>query len=420
MLRLFLSLYFAICLGLVIINYASSFLYQHLQDQFYTDKDNELNNLSQLASAFSQLSLSQIQDSIPYDAQLIEAEDMSLQPEQTSAIDSGSVISLFDNQQNLNLYVKHQQQQLLKIGPIKLSNSSAELANGIIIFSYLILAVFVLIWSRILWRDLTTLKVMAEQVKQGQFTPNTLIKKQSVIYPIVSSFNLMASKIEQLISSQKQMTQAISHDIKTPLARLKFSLAILNSQPQLITKTTDEMLQDVEEIDQLTSELLTYARLENKQVLKIEQVDLQQLMHNTADKLSRNSDLTLDINCNQANAFYCDGHLIERCLQNLITNGFKYAKSKVKVTLITQNKQLTLTVEDDGEGIQAKHHKAVLNPFNRVDNNTSKSGFGLGLAIVNKIVIWHSGQLQISSSSMGGALITITIPDHRYYPSNKM
>lgn len=412
MLRLFISLYLAICLGLVIINYASSFLYQHLQNQYYTDKDNELNNLAQLASAYSELSLSKIQNSIPYISQLIDTEHVNLLPVQIQSLDAGNVITLFDNQQNLFLYVKHQQQHLLKIGPIKLSNPSTDLASGIIIFSYLILAVFVLAWSRILWRDLTTLKVMAEQVKQGRFKPSKLIKKQSVIYPVVSSFNLMTSKIEQLISSQKQMTQAISHDIKTPLARLKFSLALLNSEPQLILKTTKEMLQDVEEIDQLTSELLTYARLENKQTLNIEQVDLQQLINNTAEKLRRNSKMELEIDCVNTNTFYCDGHLIERSLQNLITNGFKYAKTKVKVTLKTTDKQLTLIVEDDGEGIQAKYHKAVLNPFNRLDDNPSKSGFGLGLAIVNKIVIWHSGSLNISRSNLGGALITITIPSH--------
>ena len=435
MLRLFLSLYLAICLGLIVINFSSKQLFEHLQTDTDINQQADIVLMAQLLKGFAALdeknralALSQL----PYSYQELSLQQLHLLPEQTEKLANGEVIILYESDTSLALYVhltdqlakpdkesdkdlgkvRKKTQKVLAIHNIQLSNQEqphSTLQQSIIVISYLSLALFVLAWSRPLWRDLSVIKRVSEQIQKGDLNHKVNIRNTSVIYPVIKSFNIMASKIEELLNNQKQMTHAVSHDIRTPLSRIKFSLAILQNQPELLTQNSKDMLDDVAEIDRLTSELLTFAQLESNQTLNKESVDLNQLLQHLSEKLTRNTELQLNISCPENTWFYCDGHLIERVLQNLITNGFKYAKSVVEVTISTNEKHLTIEVHDDGQGIQPEYRQSVLNPFTTADNSRNKntSGFGLGLAIVSKIVKWHHGTIEIKESHLGGVLVEI-------------
>jgi len=422
MLRLFLSLYLAICLGLVAISFTSNQLFQHLQFDSEINKQTDIEVVAQLAQSFVGLNkstLSQLLTKLPFSNQVIPINQLQLLPEQTSQLNGGRALILYESDNIVAVYVKLNGSELLHINGIELSNTSAHsslLQQVVIVISYMSLALFVLAWSRPLWRDLSRIKHASEHIQCGEFShvrDEVNVKKSSVIYPVVKSFKVMAQKIEELLSNQKQMTHAISHDIRTPLARIKFSLAILQKQPELLEKNSQDMLEDVAEIDRLTSELLTFAKLEHQQTLNKENVDIQQMLQHLAEKLQRNSDIQLNVNCSENTWLNCDGHLIERALQNVITNGFKYAKSVVEVTVTKHAQQLIIEVHDDGIGIKPEFRESVLNPFATADNsrNKSTSGFGLGLAIVNKIITWHQGGLQIKTSDLGGVLVEITLPN---------
>ena len=434
MIRLFLSLYFAICLGLVAINLTSNLLFEHLQSDSDINSQIDIHRIAQIVQGFKNLEepeLSKVLKALPFQTKILTSQQLQLLPEQQTTLAQGEALTLFESGNRLSVYIRLNENaeansaKLLHISGIELTSgneSNSVLSQVIILLSYLLLGLFVLAWSRPLWRDLTLLKQASEQIQQGDFEITTKVSRRSVIYPVVHSFNLMATKISELVSNQQQMTHAVSHDIRTPLARIKFSLAILKQQPELIEQTSEDMLEDVAEIDQLTSELLTFAKLENEQSVRMENVNLHQLLANLAEKLSRNSGIQLNTYCDEETWFQCDGYLIERCLQNLITNGFKYANSKVEVyirmdtsshakDLTDAAKQVVIEVHDDGNGIAPEHRETVMEAFSRVDDSRNKNtgGFGLGLAIVNKIVGWHKGNIDVDDSPIGGAVIRLTL-----------
>lgn len=442
MIRLFLSLYFAICLGLVVINLSSNLLFEHFQSDSDVNNQLDIERIAQIAQGFKNFTnseLERVSSVLPFQVTLLPRAHLSLLPEQQQILDQDKALTLFESNNQISIYTLRKMtdsgdkteshrgklnESLIHISGVTLSSHTEQesaLSQSIILLSYLSLGLFVLAWSRPLWRDLTALKQASEQIQKGNFNVTTKVRRHSVIYPVVESFDVMASKISELINNQKQMTHAVSHDIRTPLARIKFSLAILKQQPELLNQTSETLLDDVAEIDHLTSELLTFAQLENEQNLRVENVNMNQLLANLADKLRRNSSIQLDIQCDQDCWFQCDGHLIERSLQNLITNGFKYAKSQVLVTIVSAEtkqanssnspKALSIEVHDDGEGIAVEHRQEVLRAFSRVDDSRNKNsgGFGLGLAIVSKIVTWHGGSVDVGESHLGGALFRIKL-----------
>ncbi|NVK25056.1 MAG: hypothetical protein HWE10_09030 [Gammaproteobacteria bacterium] len=421
MIRLFLSLYLAICLGLVVINLTSNVLFQHLQRDIKSNNQlaiEQIVQIAQLVRFMDKQQLEQAQANFPYQIQILTSQQVQLLPEQQRLLDEGKVLTVYEMGDRMSIFVQRSEQQVLHIAGIPLgavSDRRSTLEQTIIILSYLSLAIFVLAWSRPLWRDLYALKQASEQIQLGNFELTPQVKKRSVIYPVVASFNVMANKIAELINHQKQMTHAVSHDIRTPLARIKFSLAILQQEPEKLEQTSKDMLDDVAEIDHLTSELLTFAKLDTEHSLRIENVNLKQLLENLAEKLRRNSSIQLKTECIDECWFHCDGHLIERCLQNLITNGFKYASSQVVVRIGKKTtataQQVVIEVHDDGPGIPVHQRVSVLEAFTTADDSRNKKsgGFGLGLAIVNKIVRAHKGQIEILDSELGGVLVKVCL-----------
>jgi two-component system, OmpR family, sensor kinase len=218
-----------------------------------------------------------------------------------------------------------------------------------------------------------------------------------------------------LIALQKQMTHAISHDIRTPLARLKFSMAIMTNtrqEQQAFTQLTTDMGKDIEEVERLIDEMLTYGRLDTVQSpLTIERVDIAQLMVNLIEKLQRQSDKKLVLTINEPLLFECDGHLLERAIQNIIVNGLRYATRQVSVTVLEEN-GLEIVIEDDGPGIDPDVVETIFEPFTRLENSRNKTcgGFGLGLSIAAKIVVWHGGEIKVTNSDNHGAIFRLNLP----------
>lgn len=420
MLRLFLSLYLLICIGLVIINLTSTFIFAQFESSLQDDKFNDVDTLAQLTSGYVALlkqqhvELASIQQVLDSPVKLIATEQLAFLPEQQQALTQGQIVSLFSDELHLLLYGQLNSKQLLQIGPIALAApANPQIKHGVILLSYLMLAVFISLWSQPLWRDLTVLIGMTKQIstKQAELTGN--IAKHSVLQPMYQALKQMNQRISELMAIQQQMIHAVSHDIRTPLARMKFTLAMLNqSQQSTLTETKQSLLSDIGEIETLIDNLLSFGKIDSVKIeLDKQDVDLSSLLMNLVDKLKPLSDKTIDCQ-NQAQVHYfCDGHLLERALQNLIANSQKYGNKQIIVSLIKTNASIMLVVEDDGAGIPEQQKERVLQPFARLDKSRNKNsgGFGLGLAIVSRIVQWHNGKLDIDKSQLGGAKITITL-----------
>jgi len=224
----------------------------------------------------------------------------------------------------------------------------------------------------------------------------------------------MAHRVIRLLSDQKQLVNAVSHELRTPLSRLRFSLAMLEGANESQRK---DMIQDVGEIETLIDEMLSYARLENvNQGIKKSSVDLTALITNQVNKLSRSGDLIIEWKKPESLYYYCNEHLLERAIQNLSTNALRYAKYKVIISLELTLNGIKISVEDDGEGIAEQDRDKIFEPFFRLeshrnrDQNQEKGGYGLGLAIVQRICEWHKASCILSDSTLGGCHFTIYLP----------
>lgn len=254
------------------------------------------------------------------------------------------------------------------------------------------------------------LQQASEQLGKGQWQHHISVHKGSVIASVITAFNDMSSKISRLMEEQKELTNSVSHEIRIPLARLKFCFAMLDQHG---VSQLPEMRQDVEEIENLVDEMLAYGRLESQvQSLSIVDVDISQLLSNQVEKLARTSDKKLDLVIVDQLKWRCDGHFIERACQNFIANALHHADSRVTVSAYVKHHWLHIEVEDDGGGIAESDFERVFKAFTRLDNcrNNVHCGFGLGLAMVTRIVDRHRGQCVVARLPLGGAKFSMLLP----------
>ncbi|MCO4321212.1 ATP-binding protein [Aliidiomarina quisquiliarum] len=322
----------------------------------------------------------------------------------------GEAIALFNSHQQIFLYLlpyNKPEPMLWRVGPIGEPIAKPTYWYHLLVFALLIgLATF---WVWPLARDLLKLERYLGKLPSQQHKPLRL-PKQSMITSLADSFNAMQGQIQHLLSLQRELTRAVSHDLRTPLARMKFSLAMQSDTKALDTASLTE---DVVEMEQLVETLLEYAKLEGQEkLLQINTVNVGELCQNLVEKLNSMPGLRVKLTARDNLFCPCDGHYIERALQNLIQNARTYAKSAVQVSALIQRNKLYLHVDDDGAGIAEHERQYILQPFVRLDPSRAKDagGQGLGLAIVARIVEWHQGELCIETSPLGGARFSVVLP----------
>ena len=236
-------------------------------------------------------------------------------------------------------------------------HENTQLKYIILAISYLLLAAFIALWTRPIWLDLVKLKQMASDISAGNLAISCQINKRSPTAIVVQTFQNMAKRITQLLLEQTQLVNAVSHELRTPMSRLRFSLAMLdNTKPEQIAGISS----DLQEMETLVDEMLNYSRIETlEQAHSKTMVNISELLINQVAKQKRSTDKMLTLELQDDLFCLCNGHLIERASQNLITNAIRYADNLVEIKANIQNNQLIISVSDDGCGIddddQEKH-----------------------------------------------------------------
>ncbi|WGV98349.1 ATP-binding protein [Vibrio sp. YMD68] len=226
---------------------------------------------------------------------------------------------------------------------------------------------------------------------------------------LANTFNQMASQIEALLQEQRTLVHGVSHDLRTPIARLRFALD-MSRGCQTVEQYQDKLQDmdlDLDELDSLVNEWLFYAQMGSQPAIDTENLQLRELLINTVNKVKV---LYPCIECSlDLQPAWIDGdpQLINRCFENLIINAFKFADSQIKISLINRNQQCVVLIEDDGIGIKKESQEQIMQPFVKLDSSRNNEGFGLGLAIVKSILDKHNTQLTIKDSSLGGACFMV-------------
>ena len=197
------------------------------------------------------------------------------------------------------------------------------------------------------------------------------------------------------------MLSGISHDLRTPLTRLKLQLAMVNNK-----EISNNMSKDIDEMENMLNDYLQFAKTQAKEnTEKINLKDIFQIIENRI----KNPNLKIDIH-NEIE-LYGRKNALQRCFTNIINNGLMYGE-KVNVTFQKSSNRAVILFDDNGPGIPIEHYRNVFKPFFRLDKSRSlnKSGVGLGLAIVEDIVHSHGGNIQLSKNDMEGLQVKISLP----------
>ncbi|HEY5808365.1 MAG TPA: ATP-binding protein [Povalibacter sp.] len=283
---------------------------------------------------------------------------------------------------------------------------------------YAAIALVIMMWLWPLRRDLRQLEQSTSTFGDGNWQFNTSISSRSQVHPLAEAFKRMATRIDGLVRSQRDLSNAMSHEIKTPLARMRFDVEMARTatEPAKVAEHLDSINTNIAELNSFVTATLDYAILERAEVaLNITPHDLTQILPAMTEAVRRGSRTELRITCEvdpAATAVFCDAHLMETVLRNLLHNALRYAKQELRVTFqLTTAASAQLCVADDGPGIPVADRERVFGSFVRLDQpEHDKGGFGLGLAIVKRMMEWHGGSASVGESPLGGARFCVEWP----------
>lgn len=281
---------------------------------------------------------------------------------------------------------------------------------------YAAIALVIMLWLWPLRRDLQRLEEATSSFGDRNWSFDAGIGPRSQIHPLAQAFRRMAARIDDLIRSHKDMSNAMSHEIKTPLARMRFEVEVARNATSdaRMTQHLDNIDTDITELDAFITATLDYAILERAEVaLNMAAHDFTAMLPAVTEAVRRSSRTTLDLRCEvdpAATQVRCDAHLMETVLRNLVYNALRHARNEVAVRFeLAPDARYLLSVEDDGPGVPAADRLRVFESFVQLDHTTQrKAGFGLGLAIVKRIVEWHGGDASVDASPLGGARFRVT------------
>lgn len=280
------------------------------------------------------------------------------------------------------------------------------------IFPLLIITVLIVslgaypIAKRLTYR-LENLKKGVEALGAGQLSTRIPVQGCDEVAVLATSFNQSAARIQALLASHRQLLANASHELRSPLARMRMSLALLAEQQNLEQSSAVKALrQDMQELNQLVEEILLASRLDTLETpLEHHEVDLSGLL---AEECAR-----LELDC-EAEAVEVVGEerLLRRLIRNLLENAVRHGGGQVEARLIRKIPiQASLQVLDRGVGISPEAQIHIFEPFYRPTGyGEGQGGWGLGLSLVKQIATRHKGSVTCSSRSGGGTVFEVLLP----------
>ena len=360
---------------------------------------------------------------LSYSVALVPLITTRLHPLDKELLSNGGVITQLDSDTaTVTAFTKLENtDQAVRYGPLPVFNAypfKLIFTIGIFMLSSLSLAIYVLV--RGMEKRLRKLERAATRFRKGDFEVRAHVVGGDSIGSLAVAFNAMAAHIQHLISVQKEMIRGVSHELRTPVARLRFALEMIADADSV--KAREQQLEgmdkDIEELDTLVDEFLTYANLgQDAPTIQLQQQDVESIIKRVIDEhLRQQSRVTIEyVPANPAAAMPLvdiEARYMHRAIQNLIGNACRYANSKIQISFIAGQNVCRIHVDDDGPGIPENQWERVFTAFSRVDDSrTRKSGgYGLGLSIVQRIMFWHKGKAQVQHSPLGGARFSLIWP----------
>ena len=284
----------------------------------------------------------------------------------------------------------------------KIAPSSVRVFVLWITLPSILLILIAILFLRNQTRPIVKLSKAAERFGRGERVDDLRPSGASEIRKATLEFDKMMKRINKHLTQRSEMLSGISHDLRTPLTRLKLQLAMMDKKD-----TAKKMASDIDEMEKMLNDYLQYTESQSQE----DYVEIN--LKNILDDILKNFDTNKYYFVNKDNIkIQGRKNLIKRCISNVVENGISYG-NKIFVELRKSVNSAIITVEDNGPGIPKNEYENVFKPFYRVDKSRglNKSGVGLGLSIAQDIVKSHGGNISLSEGKQqNGLLVKISLP----------
>lgn len=268
-------------------------------------------------------------------------------------------------------------------------------------------------------RPLNQLRAGFGQVAQGDLSVRLLPamrRRHDEISEVARDFDSMVERLEVLVSAREQLLHDVSHELRSPLARLQLAIGLARQNDSHVESCLQRIEREAERMDKMIGELLTLSRTENAAVNE-EYFDLLGLVNavvNDARYEGQVPGVEIILHSGEYEDYTIKGmaELMRRALDNIIRNALRFSSQgqAVTVTLKQSEREWFIDVADSGPGVEKGKLSSIFDPFIRIDSPQSGKGYGLGLAIARKAVLAHGGRIEAMNREPSGLLIRISLP----------
>ncbi len=374
--------------------------------EVYNDEVYNKDEITNLFSVYQDLNIEFIKDNnfeYNFDERWFSPIDRTLRRELKSKFGSNQFWFNTTNYKELiDLRIKYQKGYFKFLVPKdRVTSSSARIFALWITVPAMIVVFISLIFLKNQTRPISNLAKAAERFGRGEEIEEFKPSGASEIRQAGYEFDRMRKRIIRHLTQRSEMLSGISHDLRTPLTRMKLQIAFIKDK-ELAAK----LAEDINEMEKMLNEYLQFTKSSFQE--KDEMFNLTELISEIAEKYNNEN-----ISTKLMPRVYFNGrkNLVKRCIDNLINNSMKYAK-KINIELSKNNNNLFIKVEDDGPGIPENEYDNVFKPFYKINKGRadSKSSVGLGLSIASDIIRSHGGNIKLEKSKMSGLEVRIFLP----------
>lgn len=359
-----------------------------------------------------------------YPVRVLAISDLDLTSEQSVSLQEGRIVTIATEDSTTADYpaefaYKKVGNSALMLGPFSPPTLSRYYPVLTVYYGLLGLLVVVPLglWLAPTWRSMNRLSKATAAFGQGDFAARAAPLRFSKTNHLIDVFNQMAGRIQSLVESNKALINAVSHELRTPISRIEFNIELARKSSDISERNRqlDRIEDSMDDLKTMVSEMLQYARFDReKPNFTMESVDIGAWLVSQRESWQESSEeqnIEINVPETQLRAFL-ESYYMSRAISNLVRNAMSFAKSTIQVSVQSKDGFCEISVSDDGPGIDYQERTRIFEPFVRGDpsRNRKNGGSGLGLAIVKQIVAWHSGDVWVEDSPLGGSKFVVKWP----------